>query len=111
MDTARSLFAFTRRAPARPEARLQRTAPAFRVLSTEIVRARRCRDFGRVEARVQILFQEHANMPPKMTEVLTNAPTSAGRIPGRLRQRLLRDAVALAILTRTRVEEPRQMIA
>ncbi len=112
MTNARKNFAFTRHAPARAEARSQRNLPAFRVLSTEIVHARRCRDFGRIEARVQIVFQESANTPPRMTEVLTNAPASAGRTPGRLRQRLLRDAVTLAILTRSLAVAPKEkMIA
>lgn len=66
----------------------------MRILSARVLRARRLRDFGRVEAVVMLLVKAEGQPVPYETRVLTSAPD---RAPGAasLRDRLVASAKLL----------------
>ncbi|AMY71352.1 hypothetical protein [Frigidibacter mobilis] len=66
----------------------------MRILSARVLRARRLRDLGRVEAMVMLLVKPGDRAAPYEARVLTSAPARApGAAP--LRERLLASAKLL----------------
>lgn len=73
----------------------------MRILSARVIRARRLRDYGRVEAVVLLLVKAEGQPVPYEARILTSAPARApGAAP--LRDRLLASAKLLHAM------EPRQ---
>jgi hypothetical protein len=76
-----------------------RPAPGkLRVLHAQFQRVHRCRDFQRVEAVITLVIQYNPALPPVTERLLTSVPIRARGLSGSLRERLVRDAVQLAVL-------------
>lgn len=65
------------------------------VLDAAILRARRNRDFGRVEADIALIVKPGPNRPVQRLTVFTSQPASGARP---LRRRLIEDAARLVRL-------------
>lgn len=69
----------------------------MRIIDAVVNNARRCRDFGRVEARVTLTFEPYPGAPAQTRTVLTSVAPHDPK--GRdLRTRLVADAAQLARL-------------
>lgn len=70
----------------------------MKILNAAVRRARRDRDFGRVEAEVTVLLRDTPHSPPRVETIRTSVPAKSPRSDLSLRERLIEDATSLVVL-------------
>ncbi len=70
----------------------------MKILNAAVRRARRDRDFDRVEALVSLLIRDTPTSAPRVETIRASVPSRARQSERSLRERLIEDASSMAVL-------------